>query len=266
MDQIFVRNKNVQLYTETRGAGPAVVFGHGLACSSRMFRPITGSLSDAFHTVTFDFRGHGKSSLPERWALDGLASDYLAVLDALDIGRAAIVGFSMGGMAALHLALDHPERVRSLVLIDTDADSAGLLQWIRFHTLATSARILGIRQFLLDEVARLTFSSKFRQEKPGAVREWQDEIRRMPVRAIEGAARMVANRPSVVDRLSELTTPVLVIVGSRDKPTPVQRAWQMADELPKARIKEIPGAGHAVPIERPGATSQLIRSFLNSVA
>jgi pimeloyl-ACP methyl ester carboxylesterase len=106
------------------GDGPPVVLLHGLACGKRMWFHQIRALHSRFRIIAYDLRGHGQTDAPHLatdYSAGHLARDLVLLLDALDIPRAAIVGFSLGGGPALALAASRPERVSRLVLVDVGA-------------------------------------------------------------------------------------------------------------------------------------------------
>src|SRR5690349_20089660 len=110
---MVVEVENARLWVESEGDGPPVVFLHGGLGDSRLWAPVIERLRDTFRCIAFDFRFYGRSEADEvEWRHD---DDVVAVLDALGVERAAVVGLSMGGRVALETALRHPERVDAVV-------------------------------------------------------------------------------------------------------------------------------------------------------
>ncbi|MES1247664.1 MAG: alpha/beta hydrolase [Actinomycetota bacterium] len=110
---MVVEVDNARLWVEVEGDGPPVVFLHGGLGDTRLWSPVVERLRDSFRCIRFDFRFYGRSEADEvEWSHD---DDVVAVLDALGIERAALVGLSMGGRVALETALRHPERVAAVV-------------------------------------------------------------------------------------------------------------------------------------------------------
>ena len=110
----------VDLYYETHGSGEPVLLIHGLGSSTQDWEPQIPDLSKQFEVITFDVRGHGRSSKPEqRYSVKLFADDTAALIRALGIGPTHVVGISMGGMIAFQLAVDAPELLRSLVIVNS---------------------------------------------------------------------------------------------------------------------------------------------------
>ena len=108
-------------YTDSGGDGPVVVFSHGLLMNHTMFAPQVEALRDGYRVITWDERGHGEAEHEGTWSFWDSADDVLALLDHLGIEQAVLAGMSQGGFLSLRATLSAPDRVRALVLIDTQA-------------------------------------------------------------------------------------------------------------------------------------------------
>lgn len=254
------------LHIVERGTGAPVVFGHGLLFDHHMYDGQVETLAPDHRVVLLDWRAHGGSDAPAaRWTMEDQGLDYVRVMDALGIDQAVVIGQSMGGMAALHVALRHPERVRGLVLIDTSAAAEPVLRRIKYMTLAFLARTVGMHPALLEQAAAVAFGPTFRETQPATVRSWMDRWAGMDPKIVARAVRVPVSRPSVVGRLSEITAPTLVIVGAEDETTPPSESLRLAHRLPHARLEILPRTGHMAPIERPEEVARLIRRFLTEL-
>src|SRR5579872_3550252 len=112
----------IELYYEERGTGPAVLLVPGLGADTRLFGGVIGPLAATCHAIVFDPRGAGRSTKPPGpYSVEQMAGDAAGLLDVLGVEHAVAAGYSMGGRIALSLALDHPTRVRRLVLAATSA-------------------------------------------------------------------------------------------------------------------------------------------------
>lgn len=258
----------VELYVEVLGdeGAPAVVFGHSLLCDGRMFSDQVTDLARDHRVVNIDFRGHGRSGVPtRRFTMGDLGRDYARVMDAVGVDRAVIVGLSMGGMAAMHLALDAPGRVAGLVLLDTSADREVVKAKAKYGALALTTRLFGVRDFHLRAIMPIMFSETFRAGSPDVVSLWSERIRGMDTAGMVKAEAAVSGRPSVVRALRAVSAPTLVIAGEDDIATPPSRARQLAAAIPGARLQMIPATGHLSTIERPVVTTKLIRQHVEQV-
>lgn len=257
------------LYVEELGRehGETVIFGHSLLCDGRIFVDQVTDLAQDHHVLNVDFRGHGRSDTPPRaYSMADQADDYLRVLDALGIERATFAGLSMGGMAAIRVAIAHPDRVRALVLIDTSASGEEAMKRARYTALATTARLFGPRPWLTRQASAVMFGQTFHREHPEIVAQWQDAMGQLDRRALALAVKMVVGREDMTKRLRDIQAPTLVIVGDEDVATPPVYARTLQAAIPNARLETIPMTGHLSTVERPRVLAKLIRHFVEQQA
>jgi pimeloyl-ACP methyl ester carboxylesterase len=182
-----------------------------------------------------------------------MAADVVAVLAAEGVEQAALVGLSLGGCVALQTALAAPERVSSLVLINTFAKLRS--NGMRWSRLVRLRRALGDA----DGLARLVAASLF--DDPEAQALVFERLRRNDVGAIRRTMWAVA-RFDVRRRLGRVTAPVLVLTGDRDRTVPRLCTADLVAALPAARLQTIPDSGHALPYDQPEAFAAAVRGFL----
>jgi pimeloyl-ACP methyl ester carboxylesterase len=241
------------------GTGTPVLLLHGMWCESGMWLPVLERLAPSHRVVAPDFRAHGGTAVPAPgWSIADLADDMVSLLDKLDIPVAAVAGFSMGGMAALHMALRYPKRVSSLALIGTSAGAEEMVRVAQIRGLDQVIRAVGFRDWMVRESARATFSSRFRRAKPAAVTRWSAAVRAMTSPALRQGLDAVASRPSLVDELPRIRVPATIVTGTADRVLRPRWSLVMRDHLPVATLVIQRGAGHAVPIERPSETAAVI--------
>ncbi|MCA9857294.1 MAG: alpha/beta fold hydrolase [Deltaproteobacteria bacterium] len=240
----------------------AVLFGHSVLCDCEMFDAQVAALADRFRVVTVDFRGHGKSD-PARSAFEvaDLGRDYVAVLDAVGVQRAVVVGLSLGGMAAMCLARDAPERLRGLVLMDTNADAETPLRSARLRALAATGRLFGIRPWLRKQAMKELFGATFRARSPEIVQRWSDKLGAMDRQSASRGIGAVVRRDDMSEALRGVRVPTLVVVGDEDTATPLGYSHHIAELVPGARLEVLPQVGHLSTIEAPTLTAKLIRRF-----
>ena len=138
----YLDRDGVSIYYEQRGAGPSVLLSHGYSASARMWQGQMDALSDNYHVIAWDMRGHDRSDSPDDPSLyshEATIHDMAAVLDACGVGRAIIAGLSLGGFMSLAFHLAHPSRTEALMLFDTgpgykkDDGRSGMEQARRQH-------------------------------------------------------------------------------------------------------------------------------------
>jgi pimeloyl-ACP methyl ester carboxylesterase len=254
-----------RLYYEDTGGDSAnegadiIVFSHGLLMDHEMFAPQVDALRDRWRCITWDERAHGiTETTPDDFTYWDSASDLLGLLDHLGVERAVCAGMSQGGYLSLRAALAAPERVRALVLIDTQsgvedpAHVAGYDQLIDTWATADEAP-----QEILDIVAAIILGNDW----PGTP-AWQDKWRKvMPEQLRQAYKTLVTRQDDVTARLSELSVPTLVVHGEQDAAIGVPEAQALASGL-SGKLVVVPGAGHAANLTHPEPTNQAIEAFL----
>ena len=241
---------------------PWLVFSHSLACDHTMWDPQMESFAD-FRILRFDTRGHGRSGAPHGdYALELLADDLKAVLDALSIRRGHFVGLSMGGMIGQQFALKYPGRFASLTLADTTSRYPAEARVIWDERLAL------IRSRGMDAIVPSTlerwFTAAFREREPGTVARIGQLIRSTPVAGYAGCAYGIS-RIDLSARLAGIDCPALVIVGDSDLGTPRPMAEEIVRSLPGSRLHVIECAAHLANVEQPAEFNRVLRQFLMTV-
>lgn len=247
------------------GAGPTIVFSHGLLLSSRLWDAQVAALQGRYRCVCYDHRGQGRSedSAERSIGMDSCAADAAALVEALGVAPCHFVGLSMGGFVGLRLALRRPELLRSLALVETSADPEP--HAVKYRLLNLVARHVGIWA-VVDRVMPILFGRTFLSDpaRAGEVAAWRERLagnRRGIWRAVNG----VIERRGVHDELAGVRVPTLVIVGEEDVATVPATAERIAAAIPGARLARIPRAGHSSPVEEPAAVTAALRSFLEEV-
>ncbi len=258
----MIESEGIRLHARERGAGCPIMMTHGMWSDGHAFDDVVAGLAGAYRIVCPDLRGHGRSATPARaWTVGDLAHDLTRILDALEIETAVVVGHSLGGMAALQLALRYPDRLRGLVLLSTSAEAEKPERRSQLGLLSLTINMWGMSNWLAGRVAKGFFSTAFARRYPAKVRAWRKSVQAMDKRALLQALEAVRNRPSVWDRLPDIAIPALVM-GTRDDPiADPARTIAMARQLPNAKLVMLPGGGHALPQEHPRELTQALRQF-----
>jgi 2-succinyl-6-hydroxy-2,4-cyclohexadiene-1-carboxylate synthase len=264
-----VRANGIDFNVEDYGNGTPLVLLHGFTGSGESWSSISRDLAKRHRVVTIDIIGHGASSAPadpSPYDFEQALHDLADVTAQLGITRAAWLGYSMGGRLALGMGVRHPGRVSALVL---ESATAGIHDEQERHQraeadldLARRIEEAGVEAFV-DEWERLPIWENQRA-LPDEVLRHQREVR-LRNRAI-GLANSLrgmgqGSQPSYWDRLSEIEVPVLLIAGALDRKF-VGIAGQMGVRIANATLSVVPGAGHAVHLERPHEFLDDVREFL----
>ncbi len=227
-----------------------------------MFARVATELARDHRVLVPDLRGHGRSTVPDRqWRIADVANDLAAMLDQFEVRRVTLAGFSMGGMAAVDFALRHPSRLDGLALMGTSAAAEEFMRVLEIRTLAKVIELTGAPKFLAHEAARGTFSPRFRKTRAAEVARWESAVRAMSPPALIQALRAVATRPALVERLGEIRVPTLILAGTADRIVNPRWSRAMNRALPRSRLVEFKGTGHAVPIERPAEVAGMLRDL-----
>ncbi|KRP42447.1 Pimeloyl-ACP methyl ester carboxylesterase [Pseudomonas libanensis] len=251
-----------------QGTGPVVLLGSSYLWASDMWAPQIEALSQQYRVIVPELWGHGESGkLPTQTeSLDGLARQALALLDHLEIERINLVGLSVGGMWGARLALQAPERVNSVVLMDTylGAEPEATRQY--YFSLFKMIEDAGvIPEPLLDVIAPIFF-------RPGIDREsalyqdfrtsLQSYSKEQLLESIVPLGRLIFSREDILAQLPRLDSDTtLAMCGEQDKPRPPEESKEMAD-LIGCDLILIPEAGHISSRENPEFVNEALLTFL----
>ncbi len=262
MEDIFVCPDGGRLRYCTAGSGDPVVLIHGLSLDTSMWDPQWPELSREFRAIRYDMRGFGGSTVPR--ASYSHCDDLLGLLDFLDARPAHIVGLSMGGRVALRFALDQPQAVKSLTLIDSALEghswTAAWSQKMREITEAAAnggpaaAKQLWLAHELFAPARRDPRLAAALAAMVGRYTAWHwsnvDPVRKAQSPASES--------------LPMLRCPTQVLLGELDLPDFAAIAQRLAATIPQATLHIIPGAGHMANMEAPAAVNELLLKHLRA--
>ncbi len=252
-------------YFEDSGTGPAVVLGHSFLCSTEMWRGQIGLLSEHYRVINIDYRGHGNSDpAHERFSLNDLLDDTLAILDHLEIEKAVWAGLSTGGMVALRAGIEYPQRVRALIVMDADASAERTFVAFKYRAMVAAARVVGIRP-LLPFVLPLMFGRTTLRESEALVTEWKPKLAQPDLATISNWVEALVNRDDLRLRLPEIDAPVLVIVGAEDRSLPPHLSRELNRGLANSELLVVDRAGHLSALERPDVVNRAMLAFLGDL-
>ncbi|HEY5142501.1 MAG TPA: alpha/beta fold hydrolase [Solirubrobacteraceae bacterium] len=235
-----------------------VVLLHGFAGTHRAWDGVVGALgAERYIAAAPDLRGHGSAAALRPIDFAACAADILALAPE----RFALCGYSLGGRIALHVALAAPERVTRLALVATTAgiedEAERALRRAEDLALADAVEAGTIEDF----VARWSAQPLFADDPPQITGAWQDDMRRNDPAGLAAVLRGIGTgaMAPLWSRLGELTMPATVLAGERDAKF-AALGERLAATLPDARLVVVPGAGHGLPREAPGAVADVLRS------
>ncbi|MBN1664545.1 MAG: alpha/beta fold hydrolase [Deltaproteobacteria bacterium] len=265
-----MRINNVNLHYETAGQGSTIIFLHGFTGSHQDWRYQTAAIEDRYRAIALDLRGHGQSEAPTSEAEYSIylnCADVLGLLDGLGIDRCCLVGHSMGGFTALQFALDHPDRLWGLVLVDT---SSG--EW---DTVPGYAEL----RAKLDELARTEgIEAAFEYDaanNPMRIERFkiQPEQREIARKKTLGTAvdayiyvpRSFGKWQSVTGRLGEIKVPTIIFRGENDAGF-VRPSDILKEKIGNAELIVVPGTYHNPHEENSEYFNNHLMQFLKRVA
>lgn len=254
-----MRVNDINLYYQVNGVGQSLFFIHGLGSSARDWELQVQEFSKTYQVITWDLRGHGQSDKPAGpYSLPMFAADAAGLLKALNIKSAHVVGLSLGGGIAFQLAIDYPELVRTMVIVNSAPELVirtlkdRIAIWQRFAIvrllgMRKMGQVLSKRLFPKDEQMslRTTFVERWAENDPRAYQE--------AMRAMVGW--------SVTDKLGSIKCPTLVISADQDY-TPVAVKERYTKLMPNAELVIIPDAHHATPVEQPEKFNAVLMDFI----
>jgi 2-succinyl-6-hydroxy-2,4-cyclohexadiene-1-carboxylate synthase len=234
---------------------PNLVLLHGFTHTGASWDQVVAALPERYRPLAPDIRGHGAASGVRPVSLAAVVDD----LSAAAGGRVELVGYSMGGRIALHVALALPARVRRLVLIGASPGLADPAE--RAQRRAADERLAEeVASMSIEDFARRWAQTAVLADQPPAVRAavGEDRVRNTP-HGLAAALRGLGTGalPSLWERLGELKVPVDLVVGERDEKFRAI-AEEIAAALPDAKVHVVAGAGHAVHLEAPGAVAEVL--------
>jgi len=262
-----INRDGVQVYYESFGEGdPAIVFLHPWSTNRYIWAGQLPIFASKHRCILVDHRGHGQSDKPEAgYGLDEMAADVVAVLDDAGIDRAVLVGNSIGGMTAMQVSLDAPNRVIGNLILssgtnigaDTPPEVAEAMQqdW------------KGVFSALLDSAV----SAKSKADRP-EIQAFMEGCFRTETNFTEGVFWASMADPggvfnwNISDRLKDITQPTMIIAGEEDGATTPAQNQFLADNIPNAEIKMYKDVGHFCQLEKPSSFNADLVAFLANVA
>jgi pimeloyl-ACP methyl ester carboxylesterase len=237
------------------GAGDPIIFVHGVVTTSNIFPKYVAAYSPEFRGIAVDLRGYGDSDKPATgFTIDQFSRDLIKLADALHIKKAVWVGVSMGGMILQRLALDHPDRVRALVLVST-TDGAMILD----EDIPTIGAPRDYRHVSTEMIVE-----SFPQDTPSKVYQpLLDRIRTWNATVLKEALTSMSQF-NVHGQLSRITAPTLIMVGAKDGVATPTIAKGIQSQIPGAQLVEF-DTGHFMMAEDPEKFRAVLGDFLRQL-
>ena len=254
----------VDLFYAEKGQGQPLLFLNGLSGDHLYWMGQLRLFGKHFRCLALDNRDVGQThNPPAPYTAADMAADVVGLMEQLQLPPAHVVGLSLGGMIAQELALAAPERVKSLVLVNTLARSddwfRGTLdafELIRRQVANTAAFFEAVLPWwvgwrFVEQAERVTWLRWLLRQNP-----YPQPLDRF-LRQLDATRRHDA-----LDRVAQIACPALILAGADDALCPPRYGEQLRDLLPQGRLVVVPGAGHALPFEEPGRFTELLAEFL----
>ncbi len=255
----------VELEVERHGAGDPFVLLHGFTGSGQDWAGVVDDLGLVREVITLDHRGHGRSTNTgdaATYTFDQLVADLTAAVDRLGLERFDLLGHSMGGIVAMRYALDHPDRLRSLVLMDTGGQASPegpQHAWMRAgFDLSREGGMAAVFEVIAPFLGEGDAGDRARAE----VRAKYDQMD--PV-AFQTLGEELLRHGSVLDRLASLPVPTTVVVGEHDTGLRPE-SDALAAAIPGAVLVVIPDAAHSPQVENRDAWLEAVTEHLQRTA
>jgi 3-oxoadipate enol-lactonase len=234
---------------------PEVVLLHAIGTSAAMWAPQRPELALDHRVISVDLRGHGTSPVPDGpYAMGELAGDVVRLLDRLGVARASVCGLSLGGMVALVLARQAPDRVDRLVAAAVVPVPASPTAWLERAALVLDGGTQSIRALVLE---RWGYASR----APDIGRAVLEMLAGTQPQGYAGCCAAIASM-DLRPLLPLIAAPTLLLAGDADPAAPASVAEEMARAMPDARVEVIAGAAHLINVEAPEATTRAIAAHL----
>jgi pimeloyl-ACP methyl ester carboxylesterase len=249
-------------YEDSGGDGPAVVLGHGFLMDHEMFAPQVAALAPEFRVITWDERGFGATEFDGKpFTYWDSAHDCLGLLDHLRLDRPVIGGMSQGGYLSLRAALLAPDRVRALVLIDTQAGGENPDTIDLYQGMLDAWVSAGPTDPLAEVVAGIIIADPV--HNPRWIAKWQAR----PQELLLEPGRCLMGRDDITDRLGEITCPAIVFHGTADGAIAMAQAEELAAGLVGCHgVVPVEGGAHASNLTHADQVNPPLLAFLRGLA
>ena len=247
------------------GEGSPVVLLHPFPVHHEFWLPVADVLATRYRVVLPDLRGHGESELGDGPAtMEKHAADIACVLDDANIGRAPLVGVSIGGYTLFEFWRKHRGRVAALGLCNTKAPADG--PEARAGRLQAANEVLerGTEPFFESMIPKV-MAKATRELRPDLVESALRMMRKMSAEDVAQVQRGMAARPDSVETLKTIDVPTLLVTGDEDATTGVNEAELMRQHISGSQLCVVQKAAHYSPWEQPEAVTRILRQFLDSL-
>ncbi|MGB8987272.1 MAG: alpha/beta hydrolase [Candidatus Sulfotelmatobacter sp.] len=260
-----IKSGDAEIAYMVMGEGPPVLLLHPFPANHEFWLPLASAFSTRYRLILPDLRGHGDSGVGEGPAtMEKHAADIFRVMDDAGLGRAPLIGVSIGGYALFEFWREHRDRVAALGLCNTKAPADAPDARAARLQAADDVIERGTEPFFESMIPRL-LGKTTRETRPDLVEGALRMMRKMSPQDVAQVQRGMAERPDSVDTLKTIHVPTLLLTGEEDVLTGVNEAEVMRQHIPNAQLRVLPKAGHYSPWERPEETGRVLHQFLDGI-
>jgi pimeloyl-ACP methyl ester carboxylesterase len=260
--------ENLDIYYEIIGQGDPLVMIRGVGSNLDHWYEQIPDLSKKYQLLVFDNRGIARSSDPEgSFSTRDMAADTMALMEAVGIKKAHVLGYSMGGMIAQELALAYPGKINGLILVATDCGiSMRIKARPEYSSLFTEMIRLGTNE-AKTAAAGCLFAKQTFESRPDIIQRYAEVSLRFPAaqKTLERQWEAIT-RHEACGRLQNINAPTLVITGSEDVLIPAENSRVLAKRIPNARVRSIDGGGHLFVVEKAQQFNEAVLGFLDGLS
>jgi 3-oxoadipate enol-lactonase len=257
----------VEIYCIDIGAPRAlpIVLIHGFPFSHEMWRPQIEFLENKFRVIAYDIRGHGNSGIGDgQYMIELFVDDLVGLLNHLKLEKAILCGLSMGGYIALRAVERNPERVKALILADTQSKPDSNETKLKQSASIGSIKTLGVKPYA-ESFVKAVFATDSLTKKTATVEKIKQIIQMNSSLGICGALLALASRTDTTEALPGIKVPTLILAGEHDALTPPSASQEMHNKVPKSEIHLISNAAHMSNLENPDEFNKHILNFLSKL-
>ena len=249
-------------FEDSGGSGEVIILGHGFLMDRSMFDHQVEGLQDSYRIITWDARGFGRTEFDRKdFTYWDLADDCVGLLDVLGIDRAVVGGMSQGGFSSLRVALRYPDRVKALILIDTQAGAEDAEHIALYEAMMDQWSSQGPSDDLAYGVASIIIDDPV--ENVRWIPKWQARAKESVV--VPG--RCLLTREDISEQVKAITCPAMIVHGLNDTAIPLDLAQHLRNLLPGfQQMSIIEGAAHAANLTHPDVTNRAIKEFMATLS
>lgn len=248
-----IKVNDIELYYEIHGEGEPIIFSHGWMKDCSIWKSQIEFFSKKYKVIAYDHRGHGKSDKPKGdYSIQTLSNDLHSLIQKLNLEKVTLVGHSLGGMTDIIFTLDYPDKVSKLVLVGSTAKSSFSLRiflWLMMHI------------FSYESFARGSVDYEYYEPSEQVINEALDRTLKTP-KPIAYECFKEFSKYDVRDRVSGIKAPTLIIVGEKDKASPVEMSKHLNRAIEGSKMKIIPNSKHMVMIDKSEKFNEILEEFI----